>query len=104
MNVNGLDRILNWPPKKLRTLSNNTQLNRDVDIALYYLIFGVSPENEPGGTCNLSRCQKALLNMMFEPVPLDPMTNSNVTYAFVVGLSWNVLDIKDGIAMLRYPK
>jgi hypothetical protein len=104
LNVNGLDRILNWPPKKLRTLSNNTQLMRDVNIALYYLIFGISPENEPGGTCNLSRCQKAVTNLIFENVPLDPMTNSNVTYAFIVGLSWNVLDIKDGIATLRYPR
>jgi hypothetical protein len=103
LNVNGLDRILSWPPKKLRTLANNTQLARDVDIALYYLIFGISPGFEPGGACNLSRCQKAALNLTFNNVPADPMTGTNVTYGFAVGMAWNVLDIAEGIASLRFP-
>jgi len=102
LNVNGLDRILSWPPKKLQTLANNTQLMRDVDIALYYLIFGVNPEYEPGGTLNLARCQKAVLNLSFNDVPLDPITGDRVTYGFAIGLAWNVLDIADGIAKLRF--
>lgn len=103
LNVNGQDRILSWRPKILKTLANNTQLARDIDIALYYLIFGISPEFEPGGTCNLSRCQKAVLNLTFNDVPPDPMTGTRVTYGFAVGLAWNVLDIADGIASLRFP-
>lgn len=102
LNVNGLDRILSWSPKKLKTLANNTQLARDVDIALYYLIFGISPEYEPGGTCNLARCQKAVLNLTFNDVPIDPMTGTRVTYGFAIGLAWNILDISDGIATLRF--
>lgn len=101
--VNGQERILPWDPKKFKTLANNTQLQRDVNIALYYLIFGVSPDNEPGGACNLARCQKALLNLTFQNIPVDPMTNSNVTYGFVFGQAWNILDIEDGIAKLRFP-
>jgi len=103
LNVNGQDRILSWRPKILKTLANNTQLARDIDIALYYLIFGVSPEFEPGGTCNLARCQKAVLNLTFNNVPIDPMTGTRITYGFVIGLAWNVLDIADGIATLRFP-
>ena len=103
LNVNGQDRIYPWTPKKFTTLANNTQLNRDVNIALYYLIFGISPDNEPSGTCNLSRCQKAVTNLTFNPVPPDPMTGTNTTYAFVLGLAWNILDINNGIAELRFP-
>lgn len=103
LNVNGQDRILPWSPKKFRTLANNTQLGRDVNIALYYLIFGVSPENEPGGACNLSRCQKSVVNLTFQDIQVDPMTNTNTTYATILGLSWNVLDIQDGMAILRFP-
>jgi hypothetical protein len=103
LNVNGQDRIYPWAPKKFRTLANNTQLARDINIALYYLIFGISPDNEPGGACNLSRCQKALLNLTFNDVQVDPMTAENTTYAFVLGMSWNVLDIRDGYARLRFP-
>ena len=103
LNVNGQDRIQPWAPKKFKTLANNTQLGRDVNIALYYLIFGVSPENEPGGAFNLSRCQKAVLNLMLNNVQVDPMTGVNDTHAFIVGLSWNVFNIEDGIAKLQFP-
>jgi hypothetical protein len=103
LNVNGQDRIYPWDPKKFTTLANNTQLARDVDVGLYYLIFGISPDNEPGGACNLSRCQKAALNLTFNNVQVDPMTGSNLTFASILGMSWNVLDIADGIAILRFP-
>lgn len=103
LNVNGLDRILSWEPKKLKTLANNTQLKRDANIALYYLIFGIAPDFEPGGACNLSRCQKALLNLTFQNILNDPITASNVTYGFAFGQAWNILDIENGIAMLRFP-
>jgi len=102
LNINGQDRITPWPAKIVKTLANNTQLNRDVNIGLYYFIFGVSPNDEPGGACNLSRCQKAVINLSFEPIQADPMVGTNTTYANLLGLSWNILDIKDGIAMLRF--
>ena len=104
LNVNGQDRIYNWTPQEMTTLANNTQLARDVEFALYYLIFGISPDDEPAGTCNLSRCQKAVLNLQFSPdVQADPMTDSNTTYAYIIGMSWNVLDIKNGLAIMRFP-
>jgi len=100
--VNGQDRIYTWGPTELRTLANNTQLSRDVNIALYYLVFGISPEDEPSGACDLTECQKALINMRFAAVAADPMTDSNQTSLFVYGLSWNVLEIADGIAKLKF--
>jgi hypothetical protein len=103
LNVNGQDRIYPWSPKLVTTLANNTQLARDVNIGLYYFIFGVSPDNEPGGACNLARCLKAVINLSFESVLPDPMTGSNTTYANLLGLTWNILDIKDGLAILRFP-
>jgi hypothetical protein len=103
LNVNGQDRIYPWSPKKFTTLANNTQLARDVNIPLYYLIFGISPEDEPGGACNLSRCQKAALNLTFNNVQVDPMTGVNTTYAYILGMSWNVMDINNGLAILRFP-
>ena len=103
MIVNGMDRIYSWDPTSLKTLANNTQLARDSNTSLYYLIFGVSPDDEPGGTINLRSCQKALLNMTLAPVVPDPMTGSNVTFGAVLGLSWNILDIVGGRASLRFP-
>lgn len=102
ININGQDRILPWDPKKFKTLANNTQLSRDVNIALYYLVFGIHPDNEPGGACNLSRCQKAVLNLIFNSIPVDPISGNNITYGFVVGKAWNILDIENGVAILRF--
>lgn len=102
--VNGAERIFPWDPKKFRTLANNTQLARDMNIALYYLVFGIAPDSEPGGACNLARCQKAMINFIFNAVPPDPMTGTNVTYGFVVGKAWNILDIDGatGLVSLRF--
>ena len=106
MIVNGQNRIYDWTPQSLKTLANNTQLGRDVNTALYYLIFGVSPDDEPGGTINLKSCQKALLNMTFAPPvrdPMAPLSSTNTTYGAILGLSWNILDIEGGRASLRFP-
>jgi hypothetical protein len=102
--VNGQERIYSWTPGALKTLANNTQLGRDVNTALYYLIFGVSPDDEPGGTINLRSCQKAMLNMTCAAALADPMLpKSNIVYGAALGLSWNILDIDSGRASLRFP-
>ena len=102
LNINGQDRIYPWGPVALRTLANNTQLGRDVTAGLYYLVFGSSPDDEPAGACDLTECQKAAINMRFAPVAADPMTGSNQTSLFVIGLSWNVLEIADGVVSLKF--
>ena len=102
LNVNGQDRIYPRGPVVMRTLANNTQIGRDVTAGLYYLVFGSSPDDEPAGACDLTECQKAAINMRFAPVAADPMTGSNQTSLYVIGLSWNVLVIADGIASLKF--
>jgi hypothetical protein len=103
LNVNGLDRIYAWDPKKFQELANNTQMRRDIHPRLYFLIFGVNPYvHEPAGTCNLSRVQKATLLLDLVDQPPDPTTGSNQAFASVLGLSWNVFEIRDGVGRLKY--
>jgi hypothetical protein len=102
LNVNGVDRIFPWSPKIFKTLANNTQMSRDVDSELYFLIFGVNPESEPAGCCNLTRTQKVLLLMQLADIPLDPLGSTKQAAAFVMGLSWNILDISNGVARVRF--
>jgi hypothetical protein len=103
LDVNGTERIQYWPPKKFRDLAQNTQLHRDVPVALYNLIFGVNPEEEPAGPCNLSRTQKVQLLMDAAIVLSDPATPDRTAFAFLFGMSWNVLDIRDGTCTVRFP-
>lgn len=100
--VNTQDRIYDFPPVATRLLANR-EIGRDINIALYYLLFGISLDDEPGGACDLTECQKASINMQFAPVTPDPMTGSNETSVQVIGLSWNVLDISNGRATLKFP-
>ncbi len=100
LSVNSVDRIDFWPPKKFQELANNTQLARDVEVELYYIIFGVNPDGEPAGTCNLSRTQKTILTLELADVP--PAEGTRTTYATIMGLSWNLLDIRDGVCSLRF--
>lgn len=103
LDVNGFERIQYWPPKKFRDLAQNTQLHRDVSVSLYNLIFGVNPEEEPAGPCNLSRTQKVQLLMDTAIIPTDPTIADRTAFAFLFGMSWNVLDIRDGTCMVRFP-
>lgn len=102
LRVNGIDRIYSWPPKKFQELSNNTQLRRDVESQLYYLIFGISPITEPAGACNLTRTQKVTLTLLLNDVLQDPVTESRQAFTSVLGLSWNALQIRDGSCELLY--
>lgn len=102
LRVNSVERIFFWPPKKFQELANNTQMRRDVEAQLYFLIFGINPDTEPAGPCNLSRTQKTTLTMQLNDVFQDPMAESRQAFASVLGLSWNVFQIRDGRCNLVY--
>jgi hypothetical protein len=102
LSVNGQPRILEWPPKRFQELANNTQLPRDVWSDLYYLIFGVNPEEEPAGCCNLSRTQKVELYLRLLGQIPDPLFGNNQAVATVLGLSWNVMEIVGGRLRLKF--
>ena len=101
LNVNGTERIQFWPPKKFQELANNTQLKRDVEVALYYLIFGVNPEGNPAGPCNLSRTQKTVLGLSLADIPWGP-SDRRLATASILGLSWNVFEIREGVGRLLF--
>jgi hypothetical protein len=100
--VNSEERILSWAPGLLQVLANNTQLRRDVESQLYYLIFGVAPERGPAGVCNLSRSHKVSLGMTLADVPVDPVTGTDLTVGSVLGLSWNVLRVEGGVGRVVF--
>lgn len=100
--VNSQERILPWPTKTFQELAQNTQLMRDVERDLYFVVFGVSPDAEPGGPCNLARTQKVLLSLTLAINPVDPAVDSRQAFGAVMGEAWNIMDIKDGVARLRF--
>jgi hypothetical protein len=103
LNVNGQDRIQLWPPRQFQELANYTQMRRDVEKQLYYIVFGVNPYKfEPAGTCNLTRTYKVQLNMVLNAVPPEPVTGDNNARAELMGLSWNVLEIRGGLGFLKF--
>jgi len=100
--INGTERILPWVPKITRKLSQNLQLERDVARGLYFLVFGVSPDNEPAGPILLAQTSKVILAMELAYAPLDPAFTSRQTFVSITGESWNIMDIQDGIASIRF--
>ena len=102
LNVNGVERIDFWPPKKFQELANNTQFRRDIEAELYSMVFGVNPDMFPAGTCNLTRTHKVLLAMQLEDVPLDPVSDTNQAEATILGLSWNVFHVEGGVGRLLF--
>jgi hypothetical protein len=101
--VNGEERILPWDPKKFQILSQNTQLTRDVERKLYFIIFGVTPDLLPAGPINLGRVDKITLVLnLVEGIKPDPVFNTRQAFARIKGEAWNLLDIENGIARVRF--
>jgi len=101
--VNGIQRIQPWDPKKLRLLANNTQLKRDIQDSLYFLIFGEPVDHEPAGSLFLSRTHKVQLNATIANLPIDPaVPGSRFVHINLLGIAWNILDIKNGKGVLRF--
>ena len=100
--VNSTERIHAWPPRHFQELANNTQMLRDVESDLYFLVFGVAPDRGPSGVCNLSRTQKVNLALRLEDVPADPVTGSKLAVGSVLGLSWNVFRVEGGVGRVVY--
>ena len=103
--VNGQERIHPWDPRKFQKLANNTQVRRDIERELYLLVLGVSPDLQPAGAFNMDRTQKVTLILNLTPDLLFSTklpTATRQTFAWVKGEAWNVLDIVDGVATVRF--
>jgi hypothetical protein len=100
--VNGVERVFSWDPKHLRQLASHTQLERDIRDPLYYMIFGRPQDHEPAGSLFLSRTHKVSLRFTIGALPVDPATRSRYVYVYLMGVAWNILDIKNGRAAPRF--
>ena len=100
--VNGTERILPWESKIVRKLSQNLQLQRDVSRALYFLVFGVSPDSETAGPILLTQTNKVILTMGLAYIPLDPAFPTRQTDVSITGESWNIMEIQEGLASIRF--
>ena len=99
--INSQERISPWSTATFQELSQNLQLSRDVSRKLYFIVFGSSDLDSPLGAINLARTQKAVLVMALNNI-LPDATGSRLTLASLMGDAWNILDIKEGIATVRY--
>jgi hypothetical protein len=100
--INAYERIIPLNPKKLKNLSQNAQLERDVNRDLYFLVFGVSPDDNPAGVCNITRTQKCSLVLGLSSILPDPQLQTRQSFGTIVGESWNLLDIQDGRVQVRF--
>jgi hypothetical protein len=101
--VNSKERLQPWDPRTMRVLANNQQLPTDVPDGQYYFMFGQLVGNEPVGNLLLTRTHKVVLNLLAAALPTDPAVSTNQVNMTLLGLSWNVVDIIDGYAKVRYP-
>jgi hypothetical protein len=103
VSINSQERISPWATSTFQELSQNLQMTRDITRKLYFIVFGVSPDSDgPGGAINLARTQKAVLNIALNNILPDIQLGSKKTLASLMGDAWNILDIKGGIATVRY--
>lgn len=101
--INSKERLQPWDPRTMRVLANNQQLPTDVPDGQYYFMFGQLVGNEPVGNLLLTRTHKVVLNLLASALPTDPAVSTNQVNMTLLGLSWNVVDIIDGYAKVRYP-
>jgi hypothetical protein len=70
---------------------------------VYTLTFGQDLSQRPLGTFNMSRVNNnAMLYVDLAPIMPDPRTNSKKAYLYVFAEAWNVLEIKDGVALVLF--
>jgi len=101
--INNQERISSWATSTFQELTQNLQMKRDITRKLYFIVFGSYLEvDEPAGAINLARTQKAVLSLTLNNILPDPQLGSKLTLASLMGDAWNILDIKDGLARVRY--
>ena len=43
-----------------------------------------------------------LLSLLFAATPVDPAVESRQAFGAVMGEAWNIMDIQDGVARIRF--
>jgi hypothetical protein len=50
----------------------------------------------------LARTQKVDLLLTFDDNPIDPAVESRQAFGAVMGEAWNIMDIQEGVARIRF--
>ena len=100
--VNGIERVQNWEPVQYRELTLKTRVHRDVPDLLYYMVFAQDVDHEPVGALYLTRSHKVQLNFTLADIMPDPLTGSRNANVGLLGIGWNILDVRDGFCTLRF--
>jgi hypothetical protein len=101
--INAIPRINQWDTQQLQTVAQNIRLPRDIPDNLFLLQFGTEIDHEPAGAFFLTRTHKAELQFQVGDFALNPDVTGEYVTAYLYGQGWDILDIKDGIAVNRFP-
>jgi hypothetical protein len=107
-NTGTINRLNEWSSAIWRDLSNyykNEREARDINetpLNIYTLTFGGRDKKNPTGTFNMSRTNTQVLYISLVNISKDSRTNSRKSYVYVFAEAWNILEIKDGTAMLMF--
>jgi hypothetical protein len=107
-NTGTINRLNEWSSAIWRDLSNyykNEREARDINetpLNIYTLTFGGRDKKNPTGTFNMSRTNTQVLYISLANISKDSRTNSRKSYVYVFAEAWNILEIKDGTAMLMF--
>lgn len=101
--INAVPRINKWDTQQLQTVAQNIRLQRDIPDNLFLLQFGTEMDHEPAGAFFLSRTHKAELQFQVGNFALNPDVTGEYVTAYLYGQGWDILEIKDGIAVNRFP-
>lgn len=101
--VNGEQRIEVAKPDVMDLLAVNTKMPRDMLDKFYFFVFGEQVDREPAGNLFISRTHKVVLQFTFANIPIQPILNNRACIVTILGRGWNILDIENGFAKVRYP-
>lgn len=109
LNSGTIDRLSQFPTHIWRDIANYYKNERQPHqgaqgpLNVYTLTFGQDSTHRPLGTFNMTRVNNnAVIYVDLAPNTIDPRTNSSKSYLYVFAESWNVLEIKDGRALVLF--
>ena len=108
LNSGTIDRLNMFPSEIWRDVANyyKNQRSPQMDskpLNVYTMTFGQDSTYRPLGTFNMTRVNNnAVLYVDLASISNDPRTNSKKAYLHVFAESWNILEIKEGRALVLF--
>jgi hypothetical protein len=108
LNSGTIDRLNTFPTQIWRDVANYYKNeiqphNVTSPLHVYTLTFGQDSSYRPLGTFNMSRVNNnAVLYIDLAPIAVDSRTNTRKSDLYVFAEMWNILEIKDGRALVLF--